>query len=246
MVIPVGDVNPARRKPWVNRLLLLGTIAVFFVVQPWTADPCTQQQFFLEWAAVPAELTQGAPLMGDQLEAGPLGRCPLQPVPDKSLALSVLASIVFHGDLLHLGANMLFLWIFGNNIEDRFGHVRYLALYVLWGVAATFVFVFANPGSPITLIGASGAIAGVLGAYLILYPTARVTVVVLPLFFLTLQLPAVIVLGFWFLLQLREVGGGAVGGGGVAYLAHVGGFVAGAGTAFLARLRSRRRGRRRR
>ena len=230
----------------VTRVLLLGTIAVFFALQPWTEDVCTQQQFFLEWAAIPAELTQGQPLSAAQIEAGPLGACFLTPAPDKSLVLSVLASLVFHGDLLHLGFNMLFLWIFGNNIEDRFGHLRYLGLYLLWGVAATLVFVLANPGSVITLIGASGAIAGVLGAYLVLYPTARVTVVVLPLFFLTLQLPAVIVLGMWFLVQLREVGGTAVGGGGVAYLAHVGGFVAGSATALFARLRRQRTRRRRR
>ncbi len=246
MVIPVGDVNPAQRTPWITRLLLLGTMAVFFLAQPWTADRCTQAQFYVEWAAIPAELTQGAPLDAEQLTRGPLGACDLEPVPDKSLALSVLASLVLHGDVLHLLGNMLFLWIFGNNIEDRFGHLRYLGLYVLWGVAATGVFVAANPDSTSVLIGASGAIAGVLGSYFILYPGARVTVVVLPLFFLTLQVPAVIVLGLWFLWELRAAGAEEVAAGGVAYLAHVAGFVAGAVTALWSRVHRRRRRPRRR
>jgi membrane associated rhomboid family serine protease len=246
MLIPVGDVNPTRRTPWVTRVLLLGTIGVFLLVQPWTEGLCAQQQFFLDWAAIPAELTQGAPLSAEQVARVPPPACDLAPAPDKSLVLSVLASMVFHGDLLHLLFNMLFLWVFGNNVEDRFGHLRYLGLYVLWGVVATVAFVARHPDTLVTLVGASGAIAGVLGAYLVLHPGARVTVVVLPLFFLTVQLPALLVLGLWFVVQLREVGGAAVGGGGVAYLAHVAGFVAGAATALLARLGSRRRRQRRR
>ena len=247
MLIPVGDLNPVRRTPWITRLLLLGTIGVFFFVQPWTEGVCEQHQFYLEWAAVPAELTQGQPLDVDQVTRGPLAACPLQPAPDKNLLLSVLASMVFHADLWHLGFNMLFLWIFGNNIEDRFGHVRYLGLYIIWGFVATMVFVLANPSAVTPLIGASGAIAGVLGSYLVLYPTARVSVLVLPLFFLTLQLPALIVLGLWFVVELlRALETEGAGGGGVAYLAHVAGFAAGSLTALTARIRQRRRRPRRR
>jgi membrane associated rhomboid family serine protease len=189
--------------------------------------PCAQLQFLIEWAAVPREVVQGAPLSAEELRSLGTG-CALQPVEDKRIVASLLASMFLHGDWLHLAGNMLYLWIFGNNIEDRMGHLRFLVFYVVVGLIATGAFVAVNAGSPIVLVGASGAIAGVLGAYLVMFPTARVTVLVLPLFFLALQLPALLVLGLWFLFQLQEFGAGPIGGGGVAYLAHVAGFVAGA------------------
>jgi membrane associated rhomboid family serine protease len=148
----------------------------------------------------------------------------------------VLTSLFLHGSWLHLLGNMLFLWVFGNNVEDRFGRLRYLLFYLACGVLATYGFALANPGSTEALIGASGAIAGVLGAYLILYPRARVWSLVPVLFFIPLRLPAWLVLGLWFLLQWVFTVGYAVSqAGSVAYLAHVLGFVTGVVVGLLVR-----------
>jgi membrane associated rhomboid family serine protease len=142
--------------------------------------------------------------------------------------LSVLSAMFLHGGLLHLLGNMLFLFVFGNNVEDRLGRVRYLFFYLACGYAATYGFALANPTSQETLVGASGAIAGVLGAYLVLFPRARVTSLIPFLFFIPIWLPAWVVLGSWFVLQwLYFQGAGTAQGAGVAYLAHVVGFVVG-------------------
>jgi membrane associated rhomboid family serine protease len=147
---------------------------------------------------------------------------------DKSPALSVLTALFLHGGWLHLLGNLLFLLIFGNNVEDRLGHIRFLLFYVACGYAATYAFAYLNDTSPDPLIGASGAIAGVLGAYLVLYPRVRVWILVPFLLFLPLRLPAWIVLGFWFGLQaVYSSGEGVSGAGTVAYAAHVVGFLAG-------------------
>jgi membrane associated rhomboid family serine protease len=147
--------------------------------------------------------------------------------------LTIVTSMFLHGGLMHIGSNMLYLWIFGDNVEDRLGHFRYLLFYLLCGFLATFAHAVFSPGSRIPAIGASGAIAGVLGAYLILYPHARVMTLIPIFFFITLrELPAIFILGFWFVLQLFS-GVGSLGvqdaqdTGGVAYFAHIGGFVAG-------------------
>jgi membrane associated rhomboid family serine protease len=145
-----------------------------------------------------------------------------------------------HGGWLHLIGNMLYLWIFGNNIEDRFGRLGFLAFYLAGGVAAVVAQVTVDPTSPIPLVGASGAIAATLGAYLVLFPRARVLALVfLGFFYQLLEIPAVIVLGFWFVLQLIE-GFGSLGAssalGGVAFFAHIGGFVAGAVVGWLVRV----------
>jgi membrane associated rhomboid family serine protease len=143
--------------------------------------------------------------------------------------LSVVTSMFMHGGWMHIIGNMLYLWIFGNNIEDRLGHVRFVLFYLLSGAAAALAQSLANTHSEVPMIGASGAIAGVLGAYMVLFPRAHVLVLV-PLGFFTqlLRLPALLVLGFWFVLQFLQGGLMAPGeGGGVAYLAHIGGFVAG-------------------
>jgi membrane associated rhomboid family serine protease len=228
VVIPIGDRNPARRTPWVTRLLLLANVAVFLAVQPLTfvEGVCAQAQFFIDWAAIPLELVRGVPLDGAELARLPSG-CALAPNPDKPVRLAALASLFLHADLLHLGGNLLYLWIFGNNVEDHLGHLRFAAFYLVCGLGATVAFTVVNASSPVTIVGASGAIAAVLGAYLVLFPTARVTVLVLPLFFLALQLPAVLVLGLWFVFQLQDFEAAGVGGG-IAYLAHVAGFVLGA------------------
>ncbi len=227
MVIPISDANPARRVPWVNWLLIALNVVVFVFVEPWSAGPCTQQEFFLTYAAIPAELSQGAPLDSAQVEATTPPVCDIDPVPTKPVYAAVLTAMFLHAGWLHLIGNMLYLWIFGNNVEDRYGHLGYLCFYLVSGAIATVVFVLPNLSDPTTLVGASGAIAGVLGSYFVMFPGARVTVLVPFLFFLPIDLPALLVLGLWFVLQLGEVRVASMSGGGVAYLAHVAGFVAG-------------------
>jgi membrane associated rhomboid family serine protease len=226
MVIPVGDHNPTRRTAWVTMALVAANIMVFVLYEPWSADRCTQESFFLQWATIPRELAQGEPLGSAQVAA--TTDCPLQSFPAKNVYLAILASLFLHASWLHLLGNMLYLWVFGNNVEDALGHLRFLGFYLLSGIVATVVFAMANLGSLSTLVGASGAIAGVLGAYLVLFPRARITSLVPFLLFLPIELPAVIVLGLWFVLQLNEITQAAsMAGGGVAYLAHVTGFVFG-------------------
>ncbi|MBA2530204.1 MAG: rhomboid family intramembrane serine protease [Euzebyales bacterium] len=239
MVIPVSDRNPAHRTPWVNWLLITVNVGVFVFLEPWYAGACVQQAFFLTYAAIPAELGSGQPLDATEVAATTAARCPLRPVPDKPVYTSVFSAMFLHAGWLHLLGNMLYLWIFGNNVEDRYGHLGYLGFYLLSGVVATVVFALPNLSSLATLVGASGAIAGVLGAYLVMFPGARVTVLVPFLFFLPLGLPAVVVLGLWFLLQLGEVRVAEMAGGEVAYLAHVAGFVAGMALTFSLRGRTR-------
>ena len=140
-----------------------------------------------------------------------------------------MTSQFLHGDVLHLVFNMLFLWVFGNNIEDRMGRLRFLPFFLICGIAAALAQALADPDSAIPLIGASGAISGVLGAYLVLYPRVGIWTVVVPFVFLPFRLPAWIWLAVYFGLQFVYLGGSATsGGGGVAYMAHIGGFVAGA------------------
>lgn len=227
MVIPVGDRNPTRRTPWVNWLLVAVNLGVFLFAEPWAEGRCAQQEFFLTYAAIPAELAQGEPLGPEQVAATTPRGCDIDPVSDKPVYASLLTAMFLHAGWMHLLGNLLYLWVFGNNVEDRYGHLRYLLFYLGTGIVATVAFVVPNISSSTTLVGASGAIAGVLGAYLVMFPGARVTVLVPFLFFLPLALPAVLVLGLWFLLQLGEVRVGSMSGGGVAYLAHVAGFVTG-------------------
>jgi membrane associated rhomboid family serine protease len=244
LVLPVHDVNPTRRTPWVTRLLLLVNVLVF-VVSPLAlaplvgdADPaaaCRQLAFLDEWAAKPAEVIGNDPedavATGDvaPAPAGQIGCVTQSPPPyEKEPALSVLTAMFLHGGWLHLAGNMLFLFVFGNNVEDRLGRLRFLAFYLLCGYAATYGFslFFADSSQP--LVGASGAIAGVLGAYLVLFPRARVWSLLTFLFFLPVRLPAWLVLGSWFLLQyLYARGAGLTEVTGTAYLAHVIGFLVG-------------------
>lgn len=227
MVIPIADRNPTRRTPWVTRLLIAANIGVFVFLTPWTQGPCAQVAFYQDWAVVPQELVQGAPLSAAQEAGTPVADCGLEPEADKDIYLSILTSMFLHGGWVHLLLNMLYLLIFGNNVEDRFGHLRYLAFYLVTGAAATLVFVAGNPSEVTSLVGASGAIAGVLGAYLVLFPRARVYASVPLLFFLVIPLPAALVLGLWFIGQIGALRVGDLAGAQVAYLAHVAGFVAG-------------------
>ncbi|MFF3462267.1 rhomboid family intramembrane serine protease [Streptomyces sp. NPDC001984] len=242
MVIPVHDVNPVRRTPWVTYALIVANVLVFLFTPGLAgsvagdsslAQFCHLQAFMDHYAAVPRELIH------DQLpRVVPTGEvgvgvggpgCVIGPPDyDKSPPLSVFTAMFLHGSWLHLLGNMLFLLIFGNNVEDRMGHIRYFLFYVVCGYAAGYGFALLNDTSGDPLIGASGAIAGVLGAYLVLYPRARVWVLVPFLIFLPLRLPAWLVLGFWFVLQaVYSSGHGVSGAGTVAYSAHIVGFVVG-------------------
>ncbi|MFI2763833.1 rhomboid family intramembrane serine protease [Streptomyces echinatus] len=242
MVIPVHDVNPARRTPWVTYALIAANVLVFLTT-PGTAGTvtgggdlvqlCRLHAFMDHYAAVPQELIHHQlPRLvptGD-VGLGPHGPgCVVgPPAYDKSPVLSVFTAMFLHGGWLHLLGNMLFLLIFGNNVEDRMGHIRYFFFYLVCGYAAGYGFALLNADSTDPLIGASGAIAGVLGAYIVLWPKARVWVLVPFLVFLPLRLPAWLVLGFWFALQaVYSSGHGVSGGGTVAYAAHVVGFVVG-------------------
>lgn len=228
MVIPLGDANPTRRPAVVTLALVVANLAAFVLWQPWSGDACTQQAFFLRYAAVPNELVEGVPLNAAEVAAGSLAGCRLGPITGKNVYAAVFTAMFLHAGWGHLLGNLLYLWVFGNNVEDRLGRLRFLVFYVATGLLATAVFTVPNAASVATLVGASGAIAGVLGAYLVIFPTARVTVAIPPLFFLPFRLPALVVLGSWFVLQVFADRVADMAGGGVAYLAHMAGFVAGA------------------
>ncbi len=249
MVIPVYDDNPTRRRPYVTWALIAVTIVVFLlspvargplIGEPSASQQCRQQGYFLEYGAVPVELTRNRAL---PYTAGfdAAGRC-VAVVPDyeKRPWLSSLTATFVHGGWLHLLGNMLFLWVFGNNVEDRFGRLAFLLFYLAVGVISTYAFALTRADAVEPLVGASGAISGVLGAYLVLFPRARVLGLVSFLFFLPLRLPAWLMLGFYFVLQaVYAYGVGLTGGGAVAYLVHVVGFALGVAVAAVFRRRLR-------
>jgi membrane associated rhomboid family serine protease len=209
-MIPIRDVNPRRTFPYVNVALIAVNIGFFL----WEVSLGTR---------VNAALASIAFIPSRFWEPGQLA-------PD---TMSVFISMFLHGGWLHLGGNMLYLWIFGDNVEDRLGHVKYLVFYFACGIAATFAHAFMNPQSALPAVGASGAIAGVLGGYLVLFPHARVMTFIPIGFVVALrELPAILVLGLWFVLQIFT-GAASLGArsleeaGGVAYFAHIGGFIAG-------------------
>ena len=244
MVLPVHDVNPTRRTPVVTYLLIAINV-VAFLFSPVShhvlgdssaASQCRQIAFFDKYAAEPKEVLtnaqspQGATGKVATDDTGRVGCQAQKPPPfHKSPFLSVLTAMFLHGGWLHLLGNMLFLYVFGNNVEDRLGRLKYLLFYLFCGYAATYGFSLFQAGSTSPLVGASGAIAGVLGAYIVLYPRAKVWSLLTFFFFLPVRLPAWIVLGSWFVLQyLYFRGAGLAEGSGVAYGAHVVGFVVGA------------------
>jgi len=210
MVIPLRDIHTRQRFPIVNVVLIAANLVLFFY-----------------------ELSLGSPLEGFLREGAFVPSRFFLPGNTGSDIQSIFLSMFLHGGWAHILGNMLYLWIFGDNVEDRLGHVPYLVFYLLAGVAATLAHAFASPHSTMPAIGASGAISGVLGAYLIMFPKARV-VTIIPLgFFLRMaELPALVVLGMWFVLQLFS-GAASLGAasaqesGGVAWWAHIGGFVFG-------------------
>lgn len=224
-MIPLKDENPTKRFPVVTVALLLANIAAFAYEVYLPEEELVA--FIDRWAVVPARL------IAEPTSPGVL--------------VTLLTAMFLHGGWLHLGGNMLYLWIFGNNVEDRFGRIRFLAFYLGTGVVATLAHVAAEGPAEIPLIGASGAIAAVLGAYLLLFPKARVLVAI-PIFFIIelARIPASFVIGFWFLMQVIQ-GVGSISpeaaSGGVAWWAHIGGFVIGlvvTAPLWLAELRKRK------
>jgi membrane associated rhomboid family serine protease len=240
-VIPLKDYNPTSRFAWVTLGILVACSAIYFFVQPSGQQLFVQQKqsagaelkFTFAHAAIPCELVRRRPLTSDEinatLSAGDTEHCDVEPptqevFPKKNIYLAVLYSMFLHGSILHLAGNMLFLWIFGNNIEDRMGVIRYVLFYLLAGLAATATFVALDPHGTVPMIGASGAIAGVMGAYLVLFPNVRIrSLIFLGFFVFFRDLQAKWLLLFWFGLQFLTSPSS-----GVAWTAHVGGFVFGA------------------
>ena len=208
-MLPIQDLNPTRRPP----LITYGLIGVNVLVFLWemSLSETQLQQAFIDLAAVPANIS-AAPFSLETI-------------------MDIVRSMFFHGGYEHIIGNMLYLWLFGDNLEDRLGWILYLVFYFACGFAATFAQVVIDPNSTIPMVGASGAIAGVLGGYLVMYPSVKVRALVFFGYFgRVAELPALIVLGFWFVLQLFS-GFASLGpettSGGVAFFAHIGGFIAG-------------------
>ncbi len=218
-MFPIRDLNPTRVFPILTIAIIAINIAVYFAWQP--HDNATSETAFLyEKAGVACELTTGEPLTANEIRTG---QCLENPAatpefPNKNIWLAAFVSMFLHGGIAHLLFNMWFLWIFGNNIEEAYGFVGYLLLYLAAGVAATAAFVFANPNATVPMIGASGAIAGVLGAYLVLFPRHKILSI---FFYFFVHVPAALYLIIWFGLQFVTQDQG------VAWEAHVGGFIFG-------------------
>jgi len=203
-MFPLRDHNPSEQTPVVTIALIVANVLIFLVSLPYFASEQQLMAFFYDWALIPAAISQGEALPG------------------------LFTSMFLHGGFLHLGGNMLFLWIFGDNLEEEMGHGGFLGFYLACGILSALAHVVAAPASPVPTVGASGAIAGVMGGYLLLYPKARVDVLLIFGFFIrVVPVPAFLMLGIWFVIQL--LGGSAADSmtGGVAYWAHAGGFVAG-------------------
>ena len=223
-MIPIGDDNSGRATvPWVTYLLVVGNLAIF--VFCWAASPSEQAAIYSAYSTIPSRI----------LAEGP------------AAWYTLLTATFLHASWAHVLGNMLFLWIFGDNVEDAMGHLRFTLFYLLCGVVASASQVAVSVGSDVPIVGASGAIAAVMGAYLVMFPTAgvRTLLVILPPFFFVRLLPAWLLIGIWILSQFYS-GITAVGGdaGGTAYFAHIGGFVAGLVLArlFIRRTALRRRG----
>lgn len=227
MIFPIGDDNSDRTTtPIVNYALIAINILVFVLLQ----GVGSNDQFTYAYATVPQEIVTGTDIarpvpVGVDPATGRMETIPLQPIAF-SVYITLLTSMFMHGSIMHLLGNMLYLWIFGDNLENRLGHVRYLIFYLVCGIIASLAHVFMNMDSYIPSLGASGAISGVLGGYILLYPRRRVRAIVMR-GFLT-EIPAFAAIGIWILFQVIEgyMNRGAEGGG-VAYAAHIGGFIAG-------------------
>jgi membrane associated rhomboid family serine protease len=237
-VIPLRDENPTNSLPLVTILLIAACVMVFFFIQPSGRTSVLGDQaesdtaFTVEHAAIPCEVVQGRPLHIEELRRTFVGNdadsCDSSDhsragFPKKQVYLALLVSMFMHAGLLHIGGNMLFFWVFGNNIEDFMGHVGFAAFYLIGGIVASLGHVLADPKSTVPVVGASGAIAAVMGAYLVLYPRARVhSLILFPPFVFFRSVTAWLLLGLWFVTQFF-----VAPGSGVAWVAHVTGFAFG-------------------
>ena len=256
-MIPLKDHNPTRRFPILTVVLIAANLVVFFLIQRPFDRGLDDAAFTYETAAIPCEIVEGRPLTdteilttfgdsdGDGREdspkdteacgAGGDGAGDDSAFPGKNVWLAVFYSMFLHGSFLHIGGNMLYLWIFGNNIEDRMGPLAYLGFYIASGLVATVAHVLVQPNSTVPVVGASGAIAGVMGAYMVLFPDVEIrSAIILVFFFFIRDIRAKWLLGFWFVLQFLTNPAS-----GVAWVAHVGGFVFGALVALALRRRLR-------
>ncbi len=251
-VIPLRDENPVERKPVFTVLLILACVGIYFFAQAGlsgldevetpvgTVQVDSELRFNLEVAAIPCEISQQRPLTIDEIAStyGPGGdesacnQMPTGPAfyPDKRVVLAIVSSLFLHGSLAHLGFNMLFLWIFGNNIEDRLGHVAFAVFYLGGGILATIAHIVAQPDSTVAIIGASGAISAIMGAYLVWFPDAPIRTLV---FLVLVDIRARWFLATWFILQFFTAPRS-----GVAWIAHVAGFAYGVAMGLLIRRRT--------
>ncbi|MBJ3761811.1 rhomboid family intramembrane serine protease [Maribius pontilimi] len=199
-MFPIRDHNPSTATPWVTLTLIAINVAVFLGTLPILASETTALPFLADWALIPAI----------------------------SAPLTFLTSQFLHGGFMHLAGNMWFLWLYGDNLEDEMGPLRFLGFYLACGIGAALAQTLSDPASTIPMVGASGAIAGVMGGYLLLFPKARIDIlVILLVFFRVFPVPAWLVLGLWFAIQILSGAATPAGMGGVAYWAHAGGFIAG-------------------
>jgi membrane associated rhomboid family serine protease len=236
-VLPLRDDNPVRHPPIVTWVIVGLCLAAYFLWQPTpfgenTTGRAEDTEFNVRHAAIPCEVTQGRPLTVDELratfqesddEACGTGS-PSSPEfdPGKNVYLAVLTSIFLHGSLIHLGGNLLFLWVFGNNVEDRLGKLGYALFYLSGGVIAALAHIAVQPDSTVPVVGASGAIAAVMGAYLVWFPNVKVKTLIIFYFITLFDIRAKWILMFWFILQFFTSPSS-----GVAWVAHVGGFAFG-------------------
>ena len=203
-MFPLRDHNPSGRTAYVTYLLIAANVLVFFSYVGLMGDPQAINAFFGSYAMIPARVSSG------------------------DGAATLLTSMFLHGGFMHLAGNMLFLWIFGDNLEDEMGHLGFLGFYLASGLGAGLAHLISAPDSVVPTVGASGAIAGVMGGYLLLYPRAKVDILIIIIFFFkVIPVPAWLMLGFWFVTQLFNGVGADPTTGGVAYWAHAGGFVIG-------------------
>ncbi len=235
-MIPIRDENPTSRRAVVTIVLILVNLAVYFGIQL-PKSPQAETAFEYRWAGVPCEVDtakpvvavpEGTPVPSDACVVAATNIAQPQTIfPGKNVFLAVFVSMFLHGSILHVLGNMLFLWIFGNNVEDQLGPFFYLLLYLAGGIVASAVHIVGNLHSATPFLGASGAIAVVMGAYIVWFPHARVVTIVLILFWIPFLLPAWLVLGVWFVEQFLTQSTS-----GIATLAHIGGFVFGAAVAW--------------
>ncbi|MEM9308722.1 MAG: rhomboid family intramembrane serine protease [Pseudomonadota bacterium] len=203
-MFPIRDHNPSGRTPYVTYMLMAANIGVFLSYAAIMNDACALNNFWYDWALIPARLSEGSGFY------------------------ALITSQFLHAGFMHLAGNMLFLWIFGDNIEDELGHLPYLCFYLSCGVTAGLTQYVIDPNTMVPMVGASGAIAGVMGGYLLLFPKAKVDIlIILIVIFKILPIPAWILLAVWFGMQFIGGIGSSDDGGGVAYWAHAGGFVIG-------------------